>query len=192
MINRVVLVGRLTRDPELRYTANGAAVASFTVAVNRQFTNSQGEREADFINCVIWRKAAENFSNFTNKGSLVGIDGRLQTRNYENQQGQRVYVTEVVVENFSLLESRAESEKRNSGAGSNQAPSYNNNNQSSQSPFGNNNNNNYGNNAGNGDFDNSNNNSNNNNQSNNSNNNNGDPFANNSKPIDISDDDLPF
>src|SRR5699024_3371229 len=132
-------------DPELRYTANGAAVASFTVAVNRQFTNSQGEREADFINCVIWRKAAENFSNFTNKGSLVGIDGRLQTRNYENQQGQRVYVTEVVVENFSLLESRAESEKRNSGAGSNQAPSYNNNNQSSQSPFGNNNNNNYGN-----------------------------------------------
>ena len=123
MINRVVLVGRLTRDPELRYTANGAAVASFTVAVNRQFTNSQGEREADFINCVIWRKAAENFSNFTNKGSLVGIDGRLQTRNYENQQGQRVYVTEVVVENFSLLESRAESEKRNSGAGSNQAPS---------------------------------------------------------------------
>ena len=193
MINRVVLVGRLTRDPELRYTANGAAVASFTVAVNRQFTNSQGEREADFINCVIWRKAAENFSNFTNKGSLVGIDGRLQTRNYENQQGQRVYVTEVVVDNFSLLESRAESEKRNSGAGSNQAPSYNNNNnQSSQSPFGNNNNNNYGNNAGNGNFDNSNNNSNNNNQSNNSNNNNGDPFANNSKPIDISDDDLPF
>ena len=193
MINRAVLVGRLTRDPELRYTANGAAVASFTVAVNRQFTNSQGEREADFINCVIWRKAAENFSNFTNKGSLVGIDGRLQTRNYENQQGQRVYVTEVVVENFSLLESRAESEKRNSGAGSNQAPSYNNNNnQSSQSPFGNNNNNNYGNNAGNGNFDNSNNNSNNNNQSNNSNNNNGDPFANNSKPIDISDDDLPF
>ena len=193
MINRVVLVGRLTRDPELRYTANGAAVASFTVAVNRQFTNSQGEREADFINCVIWRKAAENFSNFTNKGSLVGIDGRLQTRNYENQQGQRVYVTEVVVENFSLLESRAESEKRNSGAGSNQAPSYNNNNnQSSQSPFGNNNNNNYGNNAGNGNFDNSNNNSNNNNQSNNSNNNSGDPFANNSKPIDISDDDLPF
>ena len=193
MINRVVLVGRLTRDPELRYTANGAAVASFTVAVNRQFTNSQGEREADFINCVIWRKAAENFSNFTNKGSLVGIDGRLQTRNYENQQGQRVYVTEVVVENFSLLESRAESEKRNSGAGSNQAPSYNNNNnQSSQSPFGNNNNNNYGNNAGNSNFDNSNNNSNNNNQSNNSNNNSGDPFANNSKPIDISDDDLPF
>ena len=186
MINRVVLVGRLTRDPELRYTANGAAVASFTVAVNRQFTNSQGEREADFINCVIWRKAAENFANFTNKGSLVGIDGRLQTRNYENQQGQRVYVTEVVVDNFSLLESRSESEKRNSSNGSNnnansnQAPSYNQPSQSNQSPYGNNNNQ-------------SNNNSNNNNQSNNSNNNNmSDPFADNSKPIDISDDDLPF
>ena len=72
MINRAVLVGRLTRDPELRYTSSGAAVVSFTVAVNRQFTNSQGEREADFINCVMWRKAAENFANFTRKGSLVG------------------------------------------------------------------------------------------------------------------------
>ncbi|KRK81060.1 single-strand DNA binding protein [Companilactobacillus nodensis DSM 19682 = JCM 14932 = NBRC 107160] len=194
MINRVVLVGRLTRDPELRYTSSGAAVASFTVAVNRQFTNAQGEREADFINCVIWRKAAENFSNFTNKGSLVGIDGRLQSRSYENQQGQRVYVTEVVVDNFSLLESRAESEKRNSGSSNNnfggnssnsnnsnsnpnQAPYNNQQNQSSnQSPFGNNNNNN-------------------NNQSNNNSNNSNnmsDPFADNSKPIDISDDDLPF
>lgn len=176
MINRVVLVGRLTRDPELRYTTNGAAVASFTVAVNRTFTNSQGEREADFINCVIWRKAAENFANFTHKGSLVGIDGRIQTRNYDNQQGQRVYVTEVVVDNFSLLESRSESEKRSSGNGSNnsdsnQAPNYNQQNQSNQTSYGNNNNN---------------------NQSNNSNNNMGDPFADNSKPIDISDDDLPF
>ena len=79
MINRVVLVGRLTRDPELRYTANGAAVASFTIAVNRQFTNSKGERDADFISCAIWRKAAENFTNFTHKGSLVGLDGRIQT-----------------------------------------------------------------------------------------------------------------
>lgn len=107
MINRSVLVGRLTRDVDLRYTANGTAVATFTVAVNRQFTNANGEREADFINCVIWRKAAENFSNFTHKGSLVGIDGRIQTRNYENQQGQRIYVTEVVVENFALLEPKS-------------------------------------------------------------------------------------
>ena len=106
MINRTVLVGRLTRDSELRYTGSGAAVATFTVAVNRTFTNSQGEREADFINCVMWRKAAENFCNFTRKGSLVGIDGRIQTRSYDNQQGTRIFVTEVVAENFSLLESK--------------------------------------------------------------------------------------
>ena len=114
MINRSVLVGRLTRDPELRYTNGGAAVATFTIAVNRQFTNQNGEREADFISCVIWRKAAENLANFTHKGSLIGIDGHIQTRNYENQQGTRIYVTEVVVDNFSLLESRAESEHHQS------------------------------------------------------------------------------
>ncbi|MGR3742136.1 single-stranded DNA-binding protein [Companilactobacillus sp. DQM5] len=113
MINRVVLVGRLTKDPDLRYTQSGSAVASFTLAVNRQFTNQQGEREADFINCVIWRKAAENFVNFTKKGSLVGIDGRLQSRSYENQQGQRVYVTEVVVDNFSLLEPKSSQKNDN-------------------------------------------------------------------------------
>ncbi|QHM61068.1 Single-stranded DNA-binding protein A [Pediococcus pentosaceus] len=106
MINRTVLVGRLTNDPELKYTGNGVAVATFTVAVNRQFTNSQGEREADFIRCQMWRKSAENFCNFTHKGSLVGIDGRIQTRSYDNQQGTRVFVTEVVAENFSLLESK--------------------------------------------------------------------------------------
>lgn len=110
MINRIVLVGRLTNDPELKYTGNDVAVATFTVAVNRQFTNSQGEREADFIRCQMWRKAAENFCNFTRKGSLVGIDGRIQTRSYENQQGTRVYVTEVVAENFSLLESKNSSQ----------------------------------------------------------------------------------
>ena len=127
MINRSVLVGRLTRDPELRYTNGGAAVATFTIAVNRQFTNQNGEREADFISCVIWRKAAENLTNFTHKGSLIGIDGHIQTRNYENQQGTRVYVTEVVVDNFSLLESRAESEHHQS-ANSNGHSSNNSNN----------------------------------------------------------------
>lgn len=127
MINRSVLVGRLTRDSELRYTNGGAAVATFTIAVNRQFTNQNGEREADFINCVIWRKAAENFTNFTHKGSLIGIDGHIQTRNYENQQGTRIYVTEVVVDNFSLLESRAESEHHQS-ANSNGHSSSNSNN----------------------------------------------------------------
>lgn len=110
MINRTVLVGRLTNDPELKYTGSGVAVATFTVAVNRQFTNSQGEREADFIRCQIWRKAAENFCNFTHKGSLVGIDGRIQTRSYDNQQGTRVFITEVVAENFSLLESKNSSQ----------------------------------------------------------------------------------
>lgn len=106
MINRTVLTGRLTRDPELKYTQSGNAVCSFSLAVDRQFRNQNGDRDADFINCVIWRKSAENFANFTHKGSLVGIDGRIQTRNYENQQGQRVYVTEVVVDNFALLEPR--------------------------------------------------------------------------------------
>ncbi|CAM3112440.1 single-stranded DNA-binding protein [Lactiplantibacillus plajomi] len=197
MINRTVLVGRLTRDPELRYTNGGAAVASFTLAVNRSFTNQNGEREADFINCVIWRKAAENFANFTHKGSLVGIDGRIQTRNYENQQGQRVYVTEVVVDNFSLLETRAESERHqaaNNGGNNNYNngnSGYNNNNNgfrnqgqnaAPQQPSSNNNNNPFGN--GNAASSAPSSATNNNNQA--------DPFANNGDQIDISDDDLPF
>lgn len=118
MINNVVLVGRLTKDPDLRYTASGSAVATFTLAVNRNFTNQNGDREADFINCVIWRKPAETMANYARKGTLLGVVGRIQTRNYENQQGQRVYVTEVVVDNFSLLESRAESEQRRAQSGS--------------------------------------------------------------------------
>lgn len=106
MINNVVVVGRLTRAVDLRYTSNGTAYASFTLATDRDFKNQNGEKETDFINCVMWRKPAENFANFTHKGSQVGIEGRIQTRNYENQQGQKVYVTEVLAENFSLLESR--------------------------------------------------------------------------------------
>ncbi|WP_268912201.1 single-stranded DNA-binding protein [Lentilactobacillus sp. SPB1-3] len=163
MLNRAMLTGRLTRDVDLRYTQSGTAVGTFTLAVDRQFTNQQGEREADFINCVIWRKSAENFANFVHKGSLVGIDGRIQTRNYENQQGQRVYVTEVVVENFALLEPRSNRDNNNQGApqGGN-APQQGNGN-----PFGN--------------------------TSNNSNSSApADPFANSGDSIDISDDDLPF
>lgn len=110
MINNVVLVGRLTKDPDLRYTSSGSAVATFTLAVNRNFTNADGNREADFIQCVIWRKPAETMANYAKKGTLLGVTGRIQTRNYENQQGQRVYVTEVVCENFQLLESRASSD----------------------------------------------------------------------------------
>ncbi|WP_270693146.1 single-stranded DNA-binding protein [Enterococcus malodoratus] len=112
MINNVVLVGRLTKDPDLRYTANGTGVATFTLAVNRNFTNQDGNREADFINCVIWRKSAETLANYARKGTLLGVIGRIQTRSYENQQGQRVYVTEVVAENFKLLESRSTNEQR--------------------------------------------------------------------------------
>ena len=108
MINNTVLVGRMVRDAELRYTPNNQAVATFTLAVNRQFKNQNGEREADFINCVIWRQQAENLANWAKKGALIGITGRIRTRNYENQQGQLVYVTEVVAENFQLLESQKE------------------------------------------------------------------------------------
>ena len=117
MINRVVLVGRLTRELELKYTTSGAAVATFSLAVNRQFTNANGEREADFINCVIWRKSAENLTKFTTKGSQIAVEGRLQTRNYDNQQGQRVFVTEVVVDNFSLLDSKANTEQKQQSNG---------------------------------------------------------------------------
>ena len=109
MMNRVVLVGRLTKDPELRYTPNGVAVATFTLAVNRPFSNQQGEREADFINCVVWRKPAENVANFLKKGSLAGVDGRIQTRNYEGQDGKRVYVTEVLAESVQFLEPKGSS-----------------------------------------------------------------------------------
>lgn len=105
MINNVVVVGRLTRAVDLRYTSNGTAYASFTLAVDRDFKNQNGEKETDFINCVMWRKPAENLANYTKKGSLIGVEGRIQTRNYDNQQGQRVYVTEVLAEKFSFLES---------------------------------------------------------------------------------------
>ncbi|WP_018923273.1 single-stranded DNA-binding protein [Salsuginibacillus kocurii] len=106
MINRVVLVGRLTRDPELRYTPNGVAVCNFGIAVNRTFTNQHGEREADFFNCVVWRKQAENVANYLKKGSQAGIDGRLQSRSYENNEGRRVTVVEVVGDSVQFLEPR--------------------------------------------------------------------------------------
>ena len=116
MINNVVVVGRLTRAVDLRYTSNGTAYASFTLATDRDFKNQNGEKETDFINCVMWRKSAENLANYTKKGSLIGVSGRIQTRNYENEQGQRVYVTEVLAEKFSFLES---AKKDDNGALSN-------------------------------------------------------------------------
>lgn len=108
MLNNLSLVGRLTKDVELRYTPSNVAVATFTLAVNRTFKNENGEREADFINCVMWRQQAENLANWAKKGALIGITGRIQTRSYDNQQGQRVYVTEVVAETFQLLESKGQ------------------------------------------------------------------------------------
>lgn len=140
MMNSICLVGRLTKDVELRYTPSNVAVATFTLAVNRTFKNENGDREADFINCVMWRQQAENLANWAKKGALIGITGRIQTRSYENQQGQRVYVTEVVAENFQMLESRAAREGGNANGGYNQsqqqAPSYSKNN---GNPFGNSN-----------------------------------------------------
>lgn len=104
MINRTVLVGRLVRDPEYRTTPSGVQVATFTLAVNRTFTNQQGEREADYINCVVFRKTAENVNQYLSKGKLAGVDGRLQSRSYENNEGKKVYVTEVVCDNVQFLE----------------------------------------------------------------------------------------
>ncbi|HFR3243411.1 single-stranded DNA-binding protein [Streptococcus suis] len=130
------------KDAELRYTPSNVAVATFTLAVNRNRKNENGEREADFINCVIWRQAAENLANWAKKGALIGIVGSIQTRNYENQQGQRVYVTEVIANQFHMLESRGQQSQGNSfqnGNNSNSGNFQNGNNQGYQSPFGNSN-----------------------------------------------------
>lgn len=108
-MNKVFLIGRLTRDPELRYTGSNVAVATFSLAVNRPFTNQSGEREADFINIVVWRKQAENVKNYLTQGSQVAIDGRIQTRSYDGQDGQKRYVTEVVADNVQFLDSKGAS-----------------------------------------------------------------------------------
>ncbi|EPX6960436.1 single-stranded DNA-binding protein [Listeria monocytogenes] len=159
MMNRVVLVGRLTKDPELRYTPAGVAVATFTLAVNRAFTNQQGEREADFISCVVWRKPAENVANFLKKGSLAGVDGRVQTRNFEGNDGKRVFVTEIVAETVQFLEPKNNPGRATANDYQSKA-NYSNNIQTSS----------YEADAS----------------------QKGDPFVNDSKPIDIPDNDLPF
>ncbi|CCC86335.1 single-stranded DNA-binding protein [Paenibacillus polymyxa] len=146
MLNRVILIGRLTKDPELRYTPSGIAVAQFTLAVDRPFANQGGEKEADFIPIVTWRQLAENCANYLRKGRMTAIEGKIQVRNYENNEGKRVYVTEIVADNVRFLES-SKREGRNENISSNR---------NSQS------------------------------------NRNYDPFPDDGKPIDISDDDLPF
>ncbi|MDS3898427.1 single-stranded DNA-binding protein [Staphylococcus hominis] len=133
MINRVILVGRLTKDPEYRQTPSGVSVATFTLAVNRSFTNSQGEREADFINVVVFRKQAENVSKYLSKGSLAGVDGRIQSRSYENKEGQRVFVTEVVADSVQFMDSKGSNQQNNQSQQQGQAPAGN-------SPFANDNN----------------------------------------------------
>ncbi|MEK3979461.1 single-stranded DNA-binding protein [Psychrobacillus sp. FSL K6-2836] len=167
MINRVVLVGRLTKDPELRYTPSGVAMARFTLAVNRTFSNQSGEREADFINCVVWRKQAENTANYLKKGSLAGVEGRIQTGSYEGQDGKRVYTTDVVADSVQFLEPRNSSGERNQGGQSSggngqqqfSTPSYQQNQPMNQQNYTR--------------VD-------------------EDPFSNSSGPIEVSDDDLPF
>lgn len=163
MINNTVLTGRLVQDPELKYTGSGVAVISFRLAVNRNFTNANGEREADFINCQAWRGTAEVIANNLNKGSLIGVEGRIQTRNYQDNDNKTVYITEVVVDTVTFLESRAESQNNNQqnnlnnapGTGQTQATQQNNSNNFTQT-------------------------------------NNDDPFQSNEDVADISDDDLPF
>ncbi|MFA9556259.1 single-stranded DNA-binding protein [Evansella sp. AB-rgal1] len=189
MINRVVLVGRLTKDPELRYTANGTAVASFTLAVNRPFSNQQGEREADFINCVIWRKPAENVANYLKKGSLAGVDGRIQSRSFDNNEGRRVFVTEVVADSVQFLEPRGAS----GGSGGNRdqfgGGGYGQGNNGYQNPP------NQGSGQGSQGFQGNQGSQGNSGYQGNQGNQGGmndDPFANDGKPIDINDDDLPF
>lgn len=149
MINRVVLVGRLTRDPELRYTPSGVAVTTFTLAVNRTYSNAQGEREADFINIVAWRQLAELCANYLKKGSQAGLEGRLQTRSYDDRDGKRRYVTEVVADNVQFLSPAGERREGTGGGIPSQGRGFG--------------------------FDHM-----------------DDPFANESKTVDISDDDLPF
>lgn len=158
MLNRVILIGRLTKDPELRYTPSGVAVAQFTLAVDRPFSNQSGEREADFIPIVVWRQQAETCANYLRKGRLTAVEGRIQVRSYDNNEGRRVYVTEVVADNVRFLE-RANRDgddgmREPQGGGGFQGGARSGGNRSGG--------------------------------------NNLDPFFDDGKPVDISDDDLPF
>lgn len=163
MLNRVILIGRLTKDPELRYTPAGVAVTQFTIAVDRPFSSSGGEREADFIPVVTWRQLAETCANYLRKGRLTAVEGRIQVRNYENNEGKRVYVTEVIADNVRFLESNRDSSPREEGYSSNNGGGYNadggsQSNRPAQAPRSTN----------------------------------VDPFKDDGRPIDISEDDLPF
>lgn len=120
-MNRAILIGRLTADPEMRYSQNGVAVTKFTLAVDRSFTNNNGEKEADFIPIVVWRKLAESCAEYLRKGRLCAVEGRIQVRHYDNNEGKRVYVTEVVADNVKFLE---RGEQQNRGQGRSNEPFY--------------------------------------------------------------------
>ena len=111
-MNKVVLIGRSTKDAELRHTQSGKSVSTFTLAVDRDFKNAQGEREADFIPCVAWGKLAEICGRYITKGKQVAVAGRIQTRNYEDKNGQRRYITEVIVNDLQLLGSRQDAQQQ--------------------------------------------------------------------------------
>lgn len=118
MLNRIVLIGRLTADPSLKFTPNGKAVANFSLAVDRQFRNQQGEKEADFINIVVWGTQAENSANFLSKGKLAAVDGRLQIRSYDGQDGQKRWITEVVADNVRFLSPKEGNQTHDNDLGS--------------------------------------------------------------------------
>lgn len=109
-MNRTILIGRLTKTPEVKSTQSGISVVAFTIAVNRAFTNEQGEKEADFIQCVVWRKQAENLAKYCDKGSLIGVEGRIQTRTYEDDKGNTKYITEVVCDQITFLDTKKKEE----------------------------------------------------------------------------------
>ncbi|MBO3062756.1 single-stranded DNA-binding protein [Mammaliicoccus fleurettii] len=133
MINRFIGVGRLVRDPDFEVTQSGMQIASFTLAINRTFTNAQGEREADYINCVVFKKQAENVNQYLSKGKLAGIDGRLQSRSYENKEGQKVFVTEVICDSVQFLEPKDSQNGSNSYQNGSSYQNSNNNTQNQQS-----------------------------------------------------------
>lgn len=112
-MNTVNLIGRLTKDPELRYTPSGIAVCKFTLAVNRDFTNQNGERETDFINCTVFKKTAESLANYQRKGSQIGVIGRIQTRSYQRDDGTKVFTTDVIVDRVEFLGSKQNNEQQN-------------------------------------------------------------------------------
>jgi|SRR5690554_5077447 len=123
MINNVVLVGRLTRDPELKKTQSGVSFVNFTVAVNRTYTDQSGERQADFISCVVWRAQADNLARYMRQGSLIGIEGRIQTRTYESEQGTR-YITEIVANSIQFLETKSTQSQQQSSQSSKNNDDY--------------------------------------------------------------------